>query len=275
MASLPRLPQAQIPLPSVAQAAPSAPTPTRTKTGRRSLTWRRGVEYRIELLRGTIVCLSERATFPRFHRLVNNPTGRKLKRKLENLEQRSQSNSVSPEPKHEDFDVGNTRTHQRKRSHTIRDPQPNANSASRLSPDVAQSQYLYQPESWTTSPPQQLRQHSLSPQPRYYSSGHSRDYLTYPPSSQYHTAHLMSTCSSAASDASMYQFATASAATTSPRTLPSMVFPEKDDLIAEPDSNAFGISFEGPSTTDPMYLQPFQGPDTHVTLPPFYRYRPN
>lgn len=164
---------------------------------------------------------------------------------------------------HEDFVVQDPRSDQRKQSHTLRVPLPNTNSGRQLSPDVSQSQYAYQHESLTTAPHQQ---------PHYYSSWPPREYLTDPPSSQHHNAHMMSTCPSTASDASMYQYMTALSLPTSH---PSMAFPEKDDCYAEGDSNHFGLSFERPSTTDSMYLQPYQGHDAQVTLPPLYRYRPN
>lgn len=72
---------------------------TQTRTGQKFRTLQRGGGYRIESHKGTIVSLPPYRAFD-FHQGTDVVQGKKLKRRLEDLERRAGSSSDSPEQQH-------------------------------------------------------------------------------------------------------------------------------------------------------------------------------
>jgi hypothetical protein len=78
------------------RAVPSAPMPIPTKIGPRSQTWPKDGGSRTALPRETIVRLSCRVTLQK--NVADSCKGKKLKARLEDLERKAGSGSVSPQP---------------------------------------------------------------------------------------------------------------------------------------------------------------------------------
>lgn len=94
------LPPLNIPLPT-APAVPSAPVQIQMKTGQKYQTWQSDGEFKIGLHNGITVRLHQTVvTFEFWDSLNNHLTGKKIKRRLEDLERRAGSSSASPEQSH-------------------------------------------------------------------------------------------------------------------------------------------------------------------------------
>lgn len=170
-----------------ATAAHSVPTPTPTRTGPRSRILQSVGEFKTGLPSATIV---SKAKIPEFPTSLTrrNPTGKKLKRRLEDLERRA-ATSASPEQSHAEpvSPKPTPKTRTKQRSAKSKDIKPHSQS------DRAGSYDYYSPEDRQTMFAQQCtRQLSASPPPVFsYPSMSSYDAYrqsTYSQSPVYHAA---------------------------------------------------------------------------------------
>lgn len=116
---------------------------------------------------------------------INKPTGKKLKKRLEELERRAASSSASPEQKHEELDrSGLPPRDQASRHGSTKDSLDIPRKQHAQSPEFLSSQYHTPPEDGMFSQ-QFTRQLSTSPPPFNYQSYPSADLVsmsTYAPS---------------------------------------------------------------------------------------------
>ena len=171
-----------------ALVVPLAPVRTPTRIGQRSQTWRSDAGYRIGspnviTVSGPQLTLSSLAD----DRLeINDQTGKKIKRRLEDLERRAGSSSTSPEPAHAELPSSNQ---QRPKVDSVK-RQKSRNGPSgrgrRPSPEPAQLQYSRieseQPELFRC---QYSRDLSTSPPPSYPFSYPLANSPVHPPYSQH------------------------------------------------------------------------------------------
>ncbi|KAL8942305.1 MAG: hypothetical protein Q9211_001451 [Gyalolechia sp. 1 TL-2023] len=90
-------------LPNITRAVPSAQVPIQTKTGLRYQTLLKDVGSKTALRREIIVRLTHQQTFKRDAKVTKTETGKKIKRRLEDLERRASSPDGSPEQVHLDL----------------------------------------------------------------------------------------------------------------------------------------------------------------------------
>ena len=158
------------------QAAHSAPVRTQTKTGPRYQTLPRGGVFRIGLPSGIIV--SDSLAYPPGPHFSHKISGKKLKRRLEDLERRAASTSASPEQQYQELARPEERATSEKHTQSSRGRTTIApQRKQRQSPEPMSSDFRQSHNDQTTISAQRFnRELSASPPPLFSS------YSTYPPS---------------------------------------------------------------------------------------------
>lgn len=159
-----------------------APTPV--KTGPRSRTWQSEDESRTGSLNATTVCIPFHLTYNKTNSLTQS-TGKKLKRRLEDLERRAQSRSISPNG--EDTDGRSTRESSAENAHAS-----SVAAAAAAAAAAATSTSVHQ-----ITPP-------ATPTYEYTTPSYTTSSSSTPYPSQYRTASSMQAYSSSASPSSTY-----------------------------------------------------------------------
>jgi len=170
----------------------SAPVQIQTKIGPRYQTWRNGDEFRTESLNVTTVSPK---LLDRRRLRIDMSTGKKIKRRLEDLERRAGSSSASPEQSHAELApmIDSKPIHQRneenvKKQRSKQDP---SSRNRRRSPDTLSHLYPSVKTERSISPPYQYgREISVSPPPSYgysYSLPEPAIHAPYPQHAPFNT----------------------------------------------------------------------------------------
>lgn len=178
--------RSSIPLPT-AQAARSVLVRTRTRTGPRSRISQSEEESKIELLNAITVCAA--VARPSLRLFANGGSGKKLKKRLEDLEKRAGSSSASPEQKHEELPDFETTSSNRASHSTGQRLRSSSNQMRQSRGSEMFNQHHSAPADDKSMFSQQFtRQLSTSPPPHSYASIPTTDgiaYSTYPQSAMY------------------------------------------------------------------------------------------
>ena len=148
------------------QAVLSVPTPTLTKIGPRYPIWLSVVAFKTESLSVTTVSIVP-GSESRSNRVSNAccATGKKLKRRLEDLEKRAASASESPEQTHEKLEPSKTMVKPRAKSHRVSKSTSDATSRTATERAPAYDYYSTQDDRGSMFSHQCTRQLSASPPP--------------------------------------------------------------------------------------------------------------
>jgi hypothetical protein len=255
------------------QAAHSAPVRTQTRTGPRYQTLPRGGVFRIELLSGIIVsdCLACRPSPPLALAFLTKISGKKLKRRLEDLERRAASTSASPEQQYQELARPEERATSEKhtqssRGHTAIAPQ----RRQRQSPEPMSNNFRQSPNDQTAISAQRFsRELSASPPPLF-------SYSTYPPSEPiYYTDYSQQPSSQAVPapfyDHSSYHHYNASLHSTLP-IMPSSTDGIKQETLFPDDDflSPFNMNYASISAMDVNTSQAYSDASAQVNYPIFF-----
>lgn len=155
------------------------PVRTPTKIGQRSRIWLSEEEYKIESPSGTTVSWSSSLCL---HPSSDNQAGKKLKKRLEDLEKRAGSSSASPEQRHEELAQPGTSFSERSDKRSIQHQRSTSNQVTRDStPEVLNQQYGLPADDRSMFSQQYTRQLSTSPPPFSYAAMSSTEGVAYTP----------------------------------------------------------------------------------------------
>lgn len=261
-------------LPSTVQVAPSAQVPTQMKTGPRYQTSLRDVAYRTGLHNGITVCLSDQVPLGDRWKSLNSTAGKKIKRRLEDLERRASSPEGSPEQIHLDLPPAhragqrNESTAKRAKSKSNKPPGPHRQMSSRHTVaqhvhDIDDPSHLF--------PLQPMRDCSVSPPPQLsysYSASEPTASAPYAPSSSFQPL------ASGYPDYQGHSYYLPPLPTTVP-SMPSYELDpmktelrfEEDDILNQFNNHMPYTSFGSLEIPQP---QPYQESNIHVNDPSFY-----
>ena len=196
--------------------------------------------------------------------------GKKLKRRLEDLERRAASSSASPEQSHEELDHSNSDTSEDSlSSRTLSNSSTSTDATKTMSPEVLNVDGSASPEDCGSLFNQQcMRQLSTSPPPTFsygsYGYPEQQSYQTYPQ----HTAY--STLPVPYND---YTYSTQylpPIPTTLPAMLPASSSMKRDSLFADDDMmSPFSMSYASMAGIDLSAAQGYSDSTAHVSHPSF------
>ena len=249
-------------------AVPSVPVPIPMKTGQRSRILRNAEESRIGLLNATTVSTR---TPPKQARQgsVNTDrySGKKLKKRLEDLERRAASSSASPEQRPAELDRSNSQPREEFSSSSSTESVDHQEYG-RRTPEI-QNQYLPHHEERGMFSHQYTRQLSTSPPPFSYSTYPAPDTAAYAPYAQHAAYHTLPTTTTP--DMPMYTPYLPPLSSAYPTTLPSLVHPMKGDFYAEDEISPFSMSYATMAGID-IPAPHYQDSDAQVKLPTKHYY---
>lgn len=196
--------------------------------------------------------------------------GKKLKKRLEDLERRAGSSSASPEQRHEELAVPEASPSDYSESSTQR-PRSNSNQNRRdRTPDVLAQQYILPSDDRSMFSQQYTRQLSTSPPPFSYTTVPSNDatsFASYPQASGYYS--LPAGRPDMALYPQYYQ--------SYQHVVPSMNTPPvKQEYYNEDDMSPFSLSYASMAGIDITTAQSYQDVGAYVSsrphqAPPFLR----
>lgn len=209
-------------------------------------------EFRTASLRETTVCEIQSVSTPH---ITNNPQGKKLKKRLEDLERRAASSSASPSPevKYVDLDLTNLSAY--KSSSHISHAQESNNIDSR---GYASNGYDYPysqvPDDKRMFSYQHTRQLSTSPPPLFsYQAYKSIEHGQFAPSVSNYMAYPIPVSSSCMMPSSTMTYQTG---------MPAIIKPE---VYEEDDMNPFSLSYASMAGVDVTSQFSYQTPAVHVS----------
>jgi hypothetical protein len=237
------------------------PVRTLTRTGPRSPTLLNAGGYRIGLLNATIVSPRPQADIAL--RCLTVAPGKKLKKRLEDLERRAGSSSASPEQKHEELAQPEPVSSNHSAHASISRPRSTSNQAHRArTPDVVNQHYVL-PSSEMFSQ-QYTRQMSTSPPPFTYAGLPSTTAMSYGSYSQPATY-----CSLPTTTADMHMY---------PQYVPAMdqnyISPpikSEQGFYFDDDTSPFAASYAAISGVDVSAPESYPYVSTKPHHPPFSR----
>jgi hypothetical protein len=197
-----------------------------------------------------------------------NPVGKKLKKRLEDLEKRAASNSASPEQKPVELDRPNP---QKKNSHSSEHGEAQTFSYDSQTSQAASMQFMPFDDRNMFSQ-QYTRQLSTSPPPFVY-SGYPSDAMSYPP----YTADMSYPPLSSSTDMPIFPQELPPLSSSIPTTLstmPAMDYPAKQDPFFAGDMGPFSFSYGSMPTIDISAAQTYSESNPHVGTPISYTYAP-
>jgi hypothetical protein len=231
------------------------------KTGQKYQTWQRGGAYKIALLNVITVrppTISNRLFYANAERL-----GKKLKKRLEDLERRAASNSASPEQRPAELNM-------KRPESRASDEFPSSDSSlelhrtvskSRPLSEPAQSQYLHGSDEHGMFSHQYTRQLSTSPPPFSYSTYASDPYYSsYPPPATYSAIQYSSP------ELSTYPTYPAPLSAAYSTGLPSLAPVKQERYFGDEELNPFGMSYASMAGIDLSTAPPYQESNPHVML---------
>ena len=188
--------------------------------------------------------------------------GKKLKKRLEDLERRAASSSASPEQKPAELQPPTRSPRQEFPS-----PASSESEYGRRTPEI-QGHYIPPPEERGMFSHQYTRQLSTSPPPFSYSTYPAPDTAGY--SGPYATTHAPYHSIPVTTTPEMPVYGTYLPPLSSayPTTLPSLVHPMKSDYYAEEEISPFGVGYATMAGIEIPPPHPYSDADPHVKLPP-------
>jgi hypothetical protein len=252
------------------QAVHSVPVRTQTKTGPRYQTLPRGGVFRIGLLSGIIV--SETILHSAPFALLTKISGKKLKRRLEDLERRAASTSASPEQQYQELARPEERATSEKHTQSSRGQTTIASQRrQRQSPEPMSRDFRQSHSDQTTTSAQRFNRDLSASPPLLFSS-----YPTYPPSeSIYYTDYSEQPPSQAVSapfyDHSSYHHYNASLHSTLP-IMPSPADGIKQEALFPDDDflSPFNMNYASISAMDVNTSQAYSDASAQVNYPIFF-----
>ena len=247
--------------PVTARAAPSAPVPTPTKTGPRSPTLQSDGAYKIESPNATIV--SEPNLILPARPLI--PTlGKKLKRRLEDLERRAASSSASPEQSHQELVTVDDQDQETKRARLSRQSSSATQIKRCLSPEPSLDDFPL----LNDEPKFMFQEQS----PYSSSSASAFAYSTYPPADTMYYGAYSQPSSLPMSQAPYFDNMYATSLHSTLPIMPSSrhnvkqeaLFPE-DDLLSP-----FSMTYASLTGIDVNHSQAYSDASAHVNAPYFF-----
>lgn len=198
---------------------------------------------------------------------ANNPKGKKLKRRLEDLERRAASSSASPEQSHEELDSSAVESGDESRSHSKAAPVAVAEYDDQLSAGIYQNNAVSSHDERGAMFTQQCtRQLSASPPPAFsystYQYPEQQVYSSYPQ----HTAY--STLPAPYADFSYQQSYLPPIPSTLPTMLPASPAVKRETLLGEEDMiSPFSMSYASMAGMDIPTTQTYSDSSAQVSLP--------
>jgi hypothetical protein len=232
---------------------------TPTRTGPRSQTSLSVDAFRTALLSATTVSiLASYLPDPSTDSLV----GKKLKKRLEDLERRAASSSASPEQKPAELQQPTNRSPRQE----FPSPASSDSEFGRRTPEM-QSYHIPAPEERGMFSHQYTRQLSTSPPPFSYSTYPAPDTAAYTVPYAASTAPYHSIPTTTTPEMPMYTPYLPPLSSAYPTTLPSLVHPMKSEYYAE-DISPFGVGYSAMAGLEEIHHHAYPESDAHVKLPP-------
>jgi hypothetical protein len=194
-------------------------------------------------------------------------SGKKLKKRLEDLERRAASSSASPEQRPAELDRSNSQPREEFSSSSSTESVDHQEYG-RRTPEI-QNQYLPHHEERGMFSHQYTRQLSTSPPPFSYSTYPAPDAAAYAPYAQHAAYHTLPTTTTP--DMPMYTPYLPPLSSAYPTTLPSLVHPMKGDFYAEDEISPFSMSYATMAGID-IPAPHYQDSDAQVKLPTKHYY---
>ncbi|KAK5017553.1 hypothetical protein LTR39_001483 [Cryomyces antarcticus] len=201
---------------------------------------------------------------------ANTQAGKKLKKRLEDLERRAASSSASPEQSHEELE----RSCSQPRDDGSQQSHPSYSSDGshldrHMSPELSQNHFYLSQDDRGMFSHQYTRQLSTSPPPFSYATyPETHTYSPYPHHTAYHGFPTVS------SESSMFTSYLPPLPTNYSTTLPSMIHPTKREYYGEEEISPFSMSYASMAGMDIQVPHTYHDPDAHVMLPPNQSYLP-
>lgn len=237
----------------IPSAVRSAPVRIQTRIGPRSRILLSEGEFRTASLRETTVCMIQSVSAPH---ITNNHQGKKLKKRLEDLERRAASSSASPSPEVKYVDLDLTNLSGYKSSSNLSHAQESNNVDSRgYTSSGYDYNYSQAPDDKRMFSYQHTRQLSTSPPPSFsYQAYPSIEHGQFPPSVSNYMAYPVPVSSSCMMPPSTMTYQTS---------MPAIIKPE---VYEEDDMNPFSLSYASMAGVDvTSHYFSYQTPAVHVS----------
>lgn len=231
------------------------PVRIQTRIGPRSQILPSEGEFRTASLRETTVCMIQSVSTPQ---ITNNHQGKKLKKRLEDLERRAASSSASPSPevKYVDLDLTNLSGY-KSSSHMSHAKESNNVDSRGYTSSGYDYPYSQAPDDKRMFSYQHTRQLSTSPPPLFSYQAHpSIEHGQFAPSVSNYMAYPIPVSSSCMMPPSTMTYQTS---------MPAIIKPE---VYEEDDMNPFSLSYASMAGVDVTSQFSYQTPAVHVSNAP-------